>query len=163
MFFTNSKAFTLIEIILVSLVLIVIAGLSLPNFAKTYLGLELKQTTKDVVYLMRYAQSRAVTKGKQMQAEFAPDLKSYWINELSSREESESEEQFNRISGRFGKVYHIPDSVELASDFQKVHFYEDGSIEKVRVYLCLKGKDRCQTVSTKEQRAAVKVYDGKIN
>ena len=70
----NNKAFTLIEMLLVLIILSVIVGLTVPNFGKSVNTFELKKTANDIVYLVRWAQSRAINENVNYQLAFLNDF-----------------------------------------------------------------------------------------
>jgi len=154
-------AFTLIEIILVVLILAIIAGLTVPNFNPAYKKIQLQQTSDDLAYLMRYAQSRAVTKNHPVCLEFDSDLRKYWLAEEVSRESGEeTAESFRRFPGRLGRTFSIPESVEVESEASTIQFYADGRIDKQHLFVCL--ESLCYTLSTKEQRGQIRIFDFRL-
>ncbi len=157
----GSRGFTLIEIILVLVILGVIAGLTVPRIGQNFIELQLKRTANDLSYLMRYAQSRAITKNRMVRLEFDDNFSKVWLTQ--STEEASPEEDnksFERITGRLGRTLTVPDKIYLEAETVPVQFYPDGSMDRVRLYVCHE-KD-CLTVSTQEQRGAVRVFDYKL-
>jgi len=153
----NVLGFTIIEVMLVMVILVIITGLAAPNFSNTYAGIQLKVTTDDIAYLMRYAQSRAVARGNEIRIEFDSSLRVYWITEEEQSDTYASDKMFNRITGRLGKKNKIPEMLNLEIEKPSIHFFPDGTIEKVLFNVCL--KEQCRIISTKEQRGAVRVYE----
>ncbi len=68
------RGFTLVEILLVVVIMAVIAVLAVPNFSRTYAGIELHKTADDLAYRMRYVQSYAITKNTRARLEFDPSF-----------------------------------------------------------------------------------------
>ncbi len=154
------KGFTLIELLLVLILLSVLAVLSIPNFGETYRQWRLKETSDQVSYAMRYAQSRAVSKNTAHRLELSEDYKNFWISQEipQALEAEESEEKvFKRLASHWGKTFTIPEDISLQSTKSYVEFFPDGRIEKVRLDICLKG--RCLVVSTSQQRGTITVYE----
>lgn len=157
----SSFGFTLLEILLVAIILTIIAGMIIPNFSQTYKRLELKRTAQDIVYLMRYAQSLAVTRNIKTRFEFDSEFSKYWLSEEKPGEDFQASEiKFERITGRLGKIFKIPPKIQLESSIQGIYFYPDGRIDKQRIYLCQDLK--CLTVSTVEQRGHIWILDSKV-
>lgn len=150
-----NKGFTFIEIILVILILSVIVAITVPNFSRTYGTFQLKKTANDLAYIMQYAQSRAVTRNQLMRLEFNADFSKYWLTE-----KKDNVDQFDRFRGRLGKIFDISQKTKVIADKKVVNFYPDGTIEKQYLYVC-DDKQKCLTVSTKEQRGYVQVLDFK--
>ena len=165
----RSPAFTLLEVLLVTLVLVVVVSISIPNFGPTFRKMELKQAAGDLAYTMRYAQSRAVTYNAAVRLQFASDLKSYWLTQqdkdsaLTPGAEpeqapggDEKEEEFTRVSGRYGKTRRLPAAATVDFEAETLTFFPDGSIEKAEISIC--GRQNCYGITTKERRGYVYVY-----
>ena len=159
----KTGAFTLIEILLVVVIMAVIAVLAVPNFSRTYAGIELRKAADDLAYRMRYAQSYAITKNTRARLEFDPLFTQYWLTRPtgSLREQSEDEaaqDAFERLTGRLGQSISLPRDVRLSFEDgdPSLFFYPDGTIDKRRISLC-RGED-CVFVSTQKQRGQVHVF-----
>lgn len=156
----KQSGFTLIEVILVVIVLSVIAAVTIPNFSTSYRHFQLKSAAEQLMYVMRYAQSRAVSKNIMVRLEFDDNNSKYWLTE-QDEELSGNEIVYKRVSGRLGKRYSLTNKESLEVDKQVLNFYPSGQIEKTRLILC-NDHDRCYTISTKEQRGHINIYDERI-
>ena len=157
----RARGVTAIELILVVLVLSILAGLTVPHFGRTHKKFEFTNETQGLAQLMRYAQSRAVTKGKEMRLEFSPDFSSYRLTEEVWEDLLEEEERsFEAVPGRWGRVFKLPGSIKIKSEETDVRFYADGSMDKRYIAVCRDGQ--CLTVSTKEQRGHVQILEGEV-
>jgi len=154
----KQQAFSLLELLLVVLILSVVAGLTVPNFRKTYSNLQLKQTAKDMMYLMRYAQGRSATRARQMVLRFDEDYKKYWLEDLGSSAGSQDgvDGSSRKFSGRLARQFKIPDEVTVEAKTQKINFLPDGTIDKQQINIC--DHRRCYVLSTKEQRGNILLY-----
>lgn len=156
------SAFTLIEILMVVVLLGVVAGLAVPNFSSTYEKFLLGETVKDLSFFMRYAQDRAVIKSKHHRIVFGDQEPTYWMEEAAGQEQDgNTDEKFTPITGRFGRVFGIPEGITLQAAQPHVGFYPDGRIDKIRIYLCNR-KNNCFTLSTYEQDGYVQVFDFRL-
>ena len=154
--------FTLIEILLVLLLFGVFAGLAIPQFGPTYSRLQLKETAEDLVYLMRYAQSRAIVRQKKCGLQFDSQMTSYWlIEDRSDPEESLSIESFERMAGRFGRIYHVPEKITIEADETLIRFYPDGTMDKVNIYVS-NNREEVFTISTFQKTGQVQIFNSKI-
>lgn len=150
----NSRhAFTLIEMLLVFILLAVIAGLSIPSFRKSFTGLELKNQSRELAYLMRYSQSRAVTKGTQVRMNLDLATRNYFLTES---EDGNDSLDFQPVKGKMGQKYQLSSAIDIEFSKATLDFYPDGTIEKAQIRLCQ--KQECFVVSTTEQRGSVKLY-----
>ena len=162
------RAFSLVEIVLVVVLVAVIAGLAVPNYRRTFSRLALTETVQDIAYLMRFAQSRAIVRNTTVRMVFSDDRLDYWIEE-SAEEQLEEDSagkgsgspekpaDFQRISGRLGRKHRIPHGLTISFAVSAVIFYPDGNIDRTRIEICRR-KD-CLTVSTQEQRGYVRIID----
>ena len=151
-------AFTLIELLLVSVVLALITGLAVPNIKPAYDHLQLQRTVEDLADTMRYAQSRAVASNSSVRLEFDEKLSSFWLTQEGDADKGGGG-KYGKIKGRLGRVINIAKGISLESSEEKpcVQFYPDGTIDKIQVYICQKKK--CFAVSTQEQRGYVNVFE----
>ncbi len=153
----NKSAFTLVELLSVVIILSVIVGLAVPNYSRTYQAMRLKSVADRLAYIMRSAQSRSMLKNKNLRLEFHSDFLEYWLTEENN---SEGENRFSKFPGQLGKIIKIPSPYHMETDQLPINFYPDGTIEGRYVYVC--NQKRCLTISTKEQRRHVWIFDSKI-
>ena len=179
------RSFTVIEILLVVVIMAVITVLAVPNFSRTYAGIELRKAADDLAYRMRYAQSYAITKNTRARLEFDPLFTQYWLTRPTGslrpkapRGEEQSgddtaQDAFERLTGRLGQSISLPREVRLSFEDgdPSLFFYPDGTIDKRRISLCRalpagrvgpatrdrQGED-CVFVSTQKQRGHVHVF-----
>ena len=155
------KAFTMIELLLVVIILATIATLAIPNFSRSFVRLQLEQTANHISYVMRYAQSRAIQKNLQQKLVFNANFREYTLQqEAFSPEETTPEKKFGKIFGRWGQTFSIPAGIEVQSLQNEINFFPDGKIDRLRIYVCQ--KDQCMTVTTKEQQGYVDVYNERL-
>ncbi len=155
----SKKGFTLIEILLVVLMIIVVAGLALPNFSILFERIQLDETAKNIVYLMRYVQNRAMIKERQHELVFDENNHEYWLNEISSDDEG-GMAQSAPVAGRFGRHFSFSPRLTIETDNPEIKFYPDGKIDKVHLYIC--NRKSCLTVSTREHLGYVELFEGKV-
>ncbi len=156
---STQRAFTLIEIILVVLILTVIAGLAAPNLSRSLTKHQFEKSADELFNLMRYAQSRAITQGHDVRLVFNDDYTEYWLSEdAEDKSLTSPEAEFSRVPGRMGLTRRIPESIRVQSE-EKDHltFYPDGQIDRAEFAVC-KG-DRCKVVSTRIQRGFIRSFD----
>lgn len=162
------RAFSLVEIVLVVVLVVLIAGLAVPNYRRTFSRLAFTETVQDIAYLMRFAQSRAIVRNTTVRMVFSDDRLDYWIEEYADEpleEDSATQESvspgrsvdFHPISGRLGRKHRIPHGLTISFEGSEVLFYPDGNIDRTHIEIC-QGDD-CLTVSTQDQRGYVHVID----
>ncbi len=154
--------FTLIEVLLVVVILGVIAGIAAPNFSGTYARLQLNESAKNIQYLMRYAQSRAILKNKAHRIDFDLNEHTCVIKEKSTGQGfAETEGSYQNIEGRWGRNYHIPPGIILEIAQPQIEFFPDGKMTRARIYL-QSARGQTMTVSTQEQSGQVQIFDFKV-
>lgn len=154
---SRRPAFTLVEIILVVLLLSVIAGLSIPNFRNSLGKVKLQSSANHIAYVMRYAQSRAIIKNILVRFECDKTSGRYWLTEQEKEGTGQSDKPFVKLAHKMGKIFRLPDGVNIESDSSEILFYQDGRIEKQDIKLC--GRVSCFLISTREQRGHVNVFE----
>ncbi len=154
---SRRKAFSLIELLLVIVLLGVVAAVSVPNFSKTYGRLRLKQTAENVQYLMNYAQSRAIIKNLSFRLQWEEGFRRCRLTEEAVRENGSPRERvFQKISGRWGREISFPSEIQVTSSLSQFEFYPDGTIDKGTISVC--GQKNCYTISTQEKRGRVRMF-----
>jgi len=156
----RQTGFTLVELILVVFILSIIAGLTMPNFSHMYEGIQLKKAAEDLAYMMRYAQSRAIIKNKELRLEFDSAQSKFWLTQESESSRADSQPEgraFKKVSGRLGQIRTLPQKIIFNTGSPTVSFYPDGRVDQVSVSMCL--KEHCFIVSTKEQRGRVRLFE----
>ena len=149
----------MMEVLIVIVLISVLAGLAIPSLNQTYYKILLDQSTNDLAYLMRYAQSRAIIQQRIVQWSFYSSRRSYSLQQESPQvsDDVSGEKKFSLIHGRLGRMFKIPNELNLTAKSPSIQFYPDGKIDKANFLLCR--KDRCLTISTKEQTGHVLVWE----
>ncbi len=146
----NDRAgFTLIEIVLVVVLLGIIVSMSLPSFRSSYNKFLLEKAGNDLAYLMRYAQSRAITQGKEIRLVFSEDFEKYWLEQrtidssaaadpsVKRGEKNSAKEAFTKIPGRWGRNFSVRPELKVQSrGISLVKFYPGGKIDRVTLHVC---------------------------
>ena len=96
------RGFTLIELTLVTLLVLILAGLSTPLFKKTLSDLSARNTSFSICKLINYAQEMAVLERKNYKITFDFKKGRYQLLELSS---STKPPAYVKVTGRFGKHF----------------------------------------------------------
>ena len=125
------RAFTLIELLLILVILSVVLGLSLPNFKHAHEGLALRSGADTVVYAMRYARSRSV----------AENFIVTMVFEAGSF-------QLKDVPGRMGRRVALPSGVHFKEAPGQIIFYPDGQIDPARFFVA--GEKSAFIISTRE-------------
>ena len=146
--------FTFIELMLVTAIIGILAGLSIPLFRRTFSDIQLTTSSQGIVSLARYARQRAIIERSHYRLNLDVDKNRYWLNrlKLSSKEDRE----FEDVEGKFGKVYFLPREITIFSKSPHISFYPDDSSDKVNISLTnVNGKTN--KLTTKGPRGSVKI------
>ena len=140
-FFERRAGFTLIELLLVVVLISVLLSFSLPRFKKAYENLQLQNFTREIYYLTRNLQTRAISERKvycltidTTQGEF--------------RASYQGQDEFRLSGDEYAKRYRIPPGITLLTepqDKKEICFFPDASIDPVK--LIFKDEDRKRAVS----------------
>ncbi|MDE2028925.1 MAG: prepilin-type N-terminal cleavage/methylation domain-containing protein [Candidatus Omnitrophica bacterium] len=131
----KNKAFTLIEVLLVLVLMGIILGIAAPNFSKGYSDFQLKRTVDDLMDISRWAQAMAVSRGHSLALVFSEDRRSYDVQQVLVNEETSEESGFKAVPGPLGRKHYIPGSVNLETNRRSIKFYSDGLIDPATVHL----------------------------
>lgn len=134
----NARAgLTLIELTLVTLLLLVITGLSIPTFKKTFQDLSAKDTAFNISKLINYAQEMAVLERKNFKIAFDFEKNTYQLFEI---DDSVKPPVYKKASSRFGKLYNVPQGSTIRGEKKEVIFYPDGHCDSIKMYVMFKNK-----------------------
>ena len=153
------KGFTLVEILLVIVVLLMVTAMAIPSFTQSFAQLQLRDTTNDLAYLMRYAQSRAIYTRRPLKLMFDEPATRYWLEEANVVDEDQEDkgtDEYKPVAGRLGRVSKIPEDITIETD-PSIMFTPDGKIEKTQMSVCQ--EKQCLIISTQNQSGSVVVAE----
>jgi len=132
----QAQGFTLIELTLVVLLVLVIAGLSTPLFKKTLSDLSARNTSFSICKLINYAQEMAVL--ERVNYRIAFDFKKGGYQLLEVAAPVKNKPVYKKVTGRFGKLFALPQGLSLSGTKPCVIFYPDGHCDDVNVNVMTK-------------------------
>lgn len=133
----KNRGFTFIELVLVSIIILVLVGLSTPLFRRSFSGVQLKQTCQNLTQLMRYLQAKAIAERNILRLNFDFAQGTFW----PTVEDEESVGKFKRIKGRWGATVKAAEGVAIealeeisvSEGVPYISFYPDGSSDKTKI------------------------------
>ena len=140
----RSLAFTLIELMLVTIIILALVSLSIPLFKRTFSDLSAKDTAFNISKLLAYAQERSVIDRKNYRATFDFNRRQYQLLESSPSADGIA---YKTSRSRFGKAFTLPqglffhdpatDVTQKASEEYKkqVIIYPDGHCDELSIDL----------------------------
>lgn len=127
---------TLIELILVTFLVLILIGLSTPLFKKTFSDLSARDASFNISKLINYAQEMAVLERKNYKIAFDFKRSKYQLLEAAS---SAKPLVYKKVTGRFGKLFGLPQGLTLSGNRNETIFYPDGHCDAVNVNVLAKG------------------------
>lgn len=122
--------FTFIELILTTLIIMIIIGLSTPLFRKTYYDLRVNLQTKDLASLMNLAREKAIMTRVPHIIKLDVDKNTYRMLTV----DLEKDETI-LVEGKWGRRFHIASSLKVDSSKELIKFFPDGSSNGVSISL----------------------------
>lgn len=104
----------------VIVIMLLVAGFSVPRFRRTFDALQLQVFANEVARLLAYANQRAITRGETFKIHFDLQGRKYWLARFDETGKS------TRIASKLNRVSPIPDHVLLDASSGEVSFYPDG-------------------------------------
>ena len=169
---TTRAGFTLIEIILVVVISIILAGIALPHFAQTYRGSQLRTASRMIVRMSRYARSMAILRNTTLIMAISPETSEVYLGELaepSSDDEADGEldqsvlKRLGYVEGDGGEEgdpgidreaqHHLPDQIEIVS-FESDNSDDDND-SLYLIYYYPNGRSDAFTLEFKDRRGAM--------
>jgi len=119
----NRGGFTLIELILVTLIIVILVGISTPLFRRTYHDLQLNETAYNIARFMSYARAKAISERINTRVNFDFEIGKYWLTQAS---DPERPDQYGHIKGRLGRFHSAPTGISLSGQASLLEFYPNG-------------------------------------
>ena len=163
--YANKRGFTLIELILVVVVVVIISGISLPYFSGTFRGTKLRSASRTIDRITRYAHAMAILREEMLTVVLNQDTMEIFMggpvqNATSAADGELDQEVLKRLGYVEGgsedqnagieKEIHrfLPDHLsvlnfeknwteedDLYEDLHLIHFYPNGQCEWFRMEL----------------------------
>lgn len=108
----RSKAFTLLELILVMIILCTVLAMAAPSLRGFFSSRQLNDMAEQILIMTRYAKVQSIFEGTPYRISFDLSLRRYWIS-------SQKESQYERLKNNFGRYFPIP--TEIRIDFDNVN------------------------------------------
>ncbi|MBN2452966.1 MAG: prepilin-type N-terminal cleavage/methylation domain-containing protein [Candidatus Omnitrophica bacterium] len=121
------KGFTLIELALVAVLMLVIVGIAAPSIKRTLSGFVTNNAALDISKLISYAQERAIIERRYYKVRFDPAAGQY---RLSASDESGDKLVYRDVPGKFGKVFSLPQGLSIKRSEDEITLYPDGTCDE---------------------------------
>jgi len=119
----NNAAFTLIELVLVTAIVLILIGLSTPLFKRTFSDLTIKDLAFNISKLTYYAREKAILQKKNFKISFDFPSGRYRLLEIDNSIEPPV---YKKSAGKFGNGYTLPKGMLFKGPANEIIFYPDG-------------------------------------
>lgn len=154
-FLRSEGSFTLIELILVIVVIGIIIAITVPNFRGSYEFLRFENSVQNFIKLIRYGQDMAILHSKPYRICIDAKKNAFWLER-----NKEGSDKFEKMSGKLGRRFVLPEKVEIKPDKKCYEFFVDGKSQSGKVIFKLKGK-YTYTVMLNGSRGNVEIVEKK--
>ena len=142
------KGFTLLELILVMVIISTVLAMAAPSLRGFFSSRKTHDAAANILSLIRFARSQAITEGHTYRLNFDSDKGIYW---LTSNEEG----AFDMLNNEFGREFLLPDdtTVELEKEDDKkgaekyISFFPQGRAETGTITLTDRSGDEIEITS----------------
>ena len=118
----NDKGFTLAELIVVLVIVLIFFGFSIISFRRTYQDNLIRNATRELAYSLTYARDSAILEGINYEVSFFPAENKYKISadfdNRSTRNKEIGTRKNSFYNARFYEQFHVP-----SSDTHRIHSY----------------------------------------
>ncbi|MEE8359414.1 MAG: hypothetical protein V3S04_00645 [Candidatus Omnitrophota bacterium] len=134
---SSNKGFTLIELILLTIIITALVALSTPRFRNTFTSLKLKETSYNLAKMINFVQERAIVEGVPYKLVLDTDKGRYYFMRF---DDTKDKSGFVRLEEKIGKIFILPKGTTLRANKNEVYFYPDGRSQNVTITLSSKNK-----------------------
>lgn len=100
------KAFTLLELILVMIILCTVLAMAAPSLRGFFSSRQLNGISEQILTMTRYAKVQSVFESNYYRINFDPQRRQYWLSSLNGG-------QYERLRNSFGRYFLIPAEIEI--------------------------------------------------
>lgn len=146
--FSPSQGFTLLELILVMVILSTVLAMASPSLRGFFSSRKIHDAAGNILSLMRYARTQAISEGRTYRLNFDSDKGVYWLT-------SNAEGAFEELYNEFGREFLLPDdtTVEVEKENDEndteiyISFYPQGMLESGTITLTDRSGDTIEITS----------------
>ena len=149
------KAFTLIELMLVVLIILALVSISSPLFRRSFDDLKLSSTARELVSILRLSRERAVFERSYYRLYINSDDNFYKMYTSS-----DGKEDFITLKERWGRKFKISKNITVDTEIDYIDFFPDGKSSGGIIYL-ENSNNNFNTIIVEESIGSIQLYDYK--
>ncbi len=146
------RGFTFLELIFVILIIAVLTGVSMPMFKNTFLNMQMSQISSDLAEALNYARQSAILNRNEYRVRLNADGGDFWIEYKTFQD---NKIKFEKLEGKFGRIYNLPKGVSMTSDKDALAFYPNGRADIATIVI--KNDKTMRTFTTEGTTGYVKI------
>jgi len=147
------SGFTLIELMLVTVIILALVSLSTPLFKRTFEDIKLETSAREMASVINFLHERAVFERTPYRLEIDTENSSY-----QALKKGEEENRFEALKERWGRVFKVPSGIEIESETDTIDFLPNGIATSALINLTNRD-EKTKTISLKANTGSVSVYD----
>ncbi len=151
----NRSGYTLIELVLLTVIIAVLVAISTPLFRNTYSRLELKDASFNLAKLINFSQEKAVLEGLPYKLNLDIKNSRYHLTKLDPGGSG----KYVRLEEKVGRIFSLPRGIKLKSGKKEIVFYPDGHSEKATITFM--GKNKRLNIEIKGSLGYVEIKEAK--
>ena len=125
----DDKGFTLLEILLVTVILATLVSIVTPRFRNSFDALQFKNFVLDLSATLHYAQDKAILEKDTCRASFTENPAGYRLEKaVGAKSKDGKDVDFHAIRDRAGHFKPLPQNISATIDESKIFLYPDGSV-----------------------------------
>lgn len=128
----KKAAFTLIELLIVSVIILALLSFSTPLLRKSFTDLELKETVSNISKFIALAQQKAIIERCSYAISFDFEAGTY---RLSGVEGEGEDKKYKDLADRFGRLFEVPKSIKIEGNAKEIVFSPNGECSVVELEL----------------------------
>jgi Tfp pilus assembly protein FimT len=145
--------FTLIEVTLVSVIILILITVSMPIFRRTYEDLKISSSANNIAHMINFARQRAIF--ERINYRFIIDDTNNTYQILAQYEDSP---KFEPLKDRWGRISRVPQGIEIHTDIKSIDFSPSGISGHASIYL-VSNQGKTYSVILDGKRGIVEVDD----
>jgi len=150
----TKKGYTLIELVLLTIIIAILVAISTPQFRKTFTSLELGNTSFNIAKLIGFAQEKAIIERIPYKLIINKDDSTFHIR----RQSVDGSKKYIRIKEKYGRTFVLPAGLNFKNNADIV-FYPNGQSDKAVITIL--GKAKTLKIDVKGSLGYVEIEDKK--